>query len=164
MKRIALYGLILLISGCSSHAPKIDRVQGDWQVVTARAGSPDMLCYAGASPLKSGGTMGKRTGRPYLMVTRRTSGKMEVSASAGYPFMQGSKVELAVDDDTYDLFYKDGVAWARGDTEDMNIIEALKAAEDIELRAVSQAGLTSVDDYPSHGFALAAARLRQLCP
>jgi hypothetical protein len=165
--RFYLCLLVLAVTAACSHstpAPKREYVAGDWQVMVSHEGKGDMLCYAGASPLRSEGTLTRRAGKAYMMVTRRKSGKIEISASAGYPYMGGSKVELAVDDDTYDLFYKGATAWARNDGDDAAIIEAMKSADNIELRGASQEGLTSIDHYPPHGFAQAIQRIRELCP
>ena len=162
--------LLLALAACSTHdasapaAPKQEGAFGSWKVLVSHQGRKDMLCYAGASPQESEGSIGARESKPYLMVTRRPSGKLEVSASAGYRFMPGSKVELAIDDDTHSLFYKTSVAWARGDVGDRDIIESMKEADNIELRAVSDGGLTSVDYYPSEGFAEAVTHVRELCP
>lgn len=157
--------LTLLLAGCHpSSEPERDRIAGGWQVMVADKGKPDMLCYAGASPEKSAGSLKERTGRPYLMVTRRASGKMEISASGGYAFKSGSKVELVVGDVPHALFYRDDVAWARAESQDKAIIEAMKTARGIELRGVSQAGLTSLDTYSPQGFSAAIARVKELCP
>ena len=168
MKRITLFSLLFLVSACSStspaQAPQREQAHGNWQVMVTNAGKSDMLCYAGATPAAREGTAEKRAAAAYLMVTRRQSGKIEVSASPGYTFMPGSKVELAIDDDSYSLFSKGSVAWARSDEDDRNIVESLMDAEDIEVRGLSQAGLTSVDHYPPQGFAGAIARIRELCP
>jgi hypothetical protein len=151
------------LAGCAP-APHRDRFAGDWQVMTVNPGKRDMLCYAGASPIRSTGSMGKRETKAYLMATRRESGKIEISASAGYSFMPGSKAELAVDGKVHSLFYKDAIAWATSDAQDRDIINTMKTAEKIELRGVSKDGLTSVDYYPPEGFAAAIARIRELCP
>ena len=156
--------LSIIVLGACSHSPKADSVKGDWQVMLAAEGKPAQLCYAGAEPTSSKGTITKRDSQPYLMITRRTSGKIEVSMSSGYAYMQNSKTDLAIDGKTYRLFFRGNVAWAKGDMEDKVIIEALKKATDIQVRGVSQEGATSVDYYSSNGFAGALARVRKLCP
>jgi hypothetical protein len=158
--------LAAVVSACATPAPRTARVEkiGDWRVMVSGEGTSKMLCYAGASPSESEGSFDRRESAPYLMATRRNSGKIEISASSGYPYMLGSKTELAVDDDTYDLFYKGAVAWARTDEEDRDIVEAMEDADDIQLRGLSRRDLTSVDHYSSSGFAEAIERIRELCP
>jgi hypothetical protein len=169
MKKIAAISvLLLLLSACGSPppAPKPQAVgkDGSWKVFVANPGKSDMLCYAATSPEETEGSIGARESRPFLMATRRTSGKIEISTSAGYDYMPGSKVELAVDDDTHNLYYQKDVAWARGDQEDRDIIDSMEDADDIEVRGLSTAKLTSVDYYPSDGFGAAVDHIRQLCP
>jgi len=135
---------------------------GSWQVMTS-SGKGEKLCYAGASPASSKGSIRKSDRRPYFMVTKRPSGKIEISASSDYPYMFGSKVELAAGGKAYSLFFKDAVAWARNDADDKAIIGAMKVGQDIEVRGVSQAGTTSIDAYSSRGFAEALMRVKKLC-
>jgi hypothetical protein len=166
-KQLLLFSLIVFCAACTSSSPHKDEIMGHWQVMVLSAGKKDMLCYAGSAPVSNSGSIGKREGSPYLMATRRLSGKIEISASAGYDFMPGSKVEIAIDDKAYELFFEKSVAWANDDAEDRAIIDALQNAEDddtIEVRGVSKAGLTSIDTYSPNGFAMAVARIRELCP
>ncbi len=156
--------LLVVTTACSTPAPKREQVIGEWQVMVSGQGTAKMLCYAGASPLNSSGTLTKRDGRPYLMATRRLSGKIEISVSSGYTYMPASKVELAVDEDTYSLFHKGANGWTHSDSDDAKIVESMKTADTIEVRGVSAEGLTSIDTYPPHGFATAIARIRELCP
>lgn len=153
--------LLALCAACSS-APKRDLVEGNWQVMVTHKGKPDMLCYAGATPQAHDPS---RSGAAYLMATRRPSGKIEISASAGYSFRKGSKVDIIVDGTWHRLFYKDAIAWARNDADDKAIIEAMKKTQDdIKIQSVSQDGVTSVDLYSPDGFAAAIKRIRTLCP
>ncbi len=123
-----------------------------------------MLCYTGSVPVKSTGLTAGRPGKPYLMATRRPSGKIEISASAGYPFLQGGRVELMVDKKAYGLFFTSDVAWAENDAEDREIVEAMKTADTVELLGISQARQTSTDIYSATGFDNAVIRIRELCP
>lgn len=158
-------GLVACGSPAPAPAPAPEpAAPAGWQVKVTHPGKPDMLCYAGATPIERAGTMENRASKPYLLATRRNSGKIELSASSGFAYMPGSKVELALDDETYSLFYKGSVGWARDDEDDMDIVEGLKDADHIELRGLSQDGHTSVDRYTSQGFAQAIERIRELCP
>jgi uncharacterized protein YfiM (DUF2279 family) len=159
-----IFALLLLVLASACSSTKTDRVIGSWQVMVASPGKSSMLCYAGAEPTSSKGTIEERSAAPYLMITRRTSGKIEVSMSSGYAYKHKSKAELAIDGKTYRMFFKDNVAWTRSDKEDKVIIEALKKAKHIEVRGMSDTGSTSVDTYSGDGFTAALARIRKLCP
>jgi len=160
--------LLTTVSACShipgfGSGPKQDRVVGHWQVMTTAKGKPDALCYAQTVPIKSQSAVKDRE-TPYLMATRRISGKIEISVSAGYAFKKNRKVTLTVDKTPYRLFFHDNVAWAKSDDDDKDIITALKKAHKVEVRATAKSGGTSVDTYSADGFAPALARVKQLCP
>jgi hypothetical protein len=170
MQKISTYLPLLLLATVAACGPSTPTKHeqagkiGSWQIAVSGKGSRDMICYAGTKPIDSEGTATKRASKPFLMATRRLSGKIEISASAGYVFKTGSKVELAVDGDSYSLFNKGAVAWARSDQDDLDIIEAMEDGEKVQVRGLSQNRRTSVDTYSPTGFAQAIERIRELCP
>ena len=144
------------------HGPSADREIGHWQVMTLSA-KGGMLCYAGSNPVQQSGAAPRDT-TPYLMVTRRLSGKSEVSASAGYRFMKSGKVQLMVGDQPYRLYFASDIAWAKDSAEDATIVQGLFAAKSVQLMAVSANHQASTDTYSTDGFAEAVARMKALCP
>lgn len=125
--------------------------------------SRDGLCYAGTVPFHSSMPFEVRKA-PYLMVTRRPSGKTEVSASSGAPYAPGSIVKLVIDGKYYRLFFKADVAWAKDDTMDNTILAALKKAKTIELVSTILPNNIVTDNYSPEGFNQALQHLRVVCP
>jgi hypothetical protein len=162
MKNILLLLILVSVSACSSPTAR-DSVQGKWQVMTTNTKKEKMLCYAGTGPISSEGTFKDRE-QAYLTVTRRTSGKLEISTSSGYEYKKSSKVELVAGKKTYRLFFKGDTAWARSDADDKAIIAAIKTGEKIGVRGLSKKNLTSIDTYSAEGFNAALKRVRDLCP
>jgi len=156
--------VLFVISACSSAGePKRERMlTGEWQIITAKSGK-NMLCYTGTAPVNSEGSFEKRA-QPYLMATRRASGKIEISTSSGYPYKQHSKVEFITESKSHGLFFKNDTAWARNDAEDKAILTEMKKSSVIKIRSTSEAGVASVDTYSTKGFADAISRIKVLCP
>lgn len=139
-------------------------VFGSWQVVTTGKEGVDNLCYAVSAPVSSKGTLKGRSAEPYLMATRRNSGKIEISTTSGYPYIKDSEVDLIVSKKTYTLSFKDKVAWAQGDEEDKAIVKALQKAKKAVVRGVNKQKELSLDTYSLIGFTDAIARVKALCP
>lgn len=141
-----------------------DSSYGHWQVVVTSETDPNALCYAVSSPVHSEGILeGKRT-PPYLMATRRQSGKIEISAASGYPYQKGSEVELETRKDIFLLKPSNNVAWAVDDEQDKTMIAALSKPGNVVLRGRNIHGDTMMDTYSTDGFEEAVARVRELCP
>lgn len=164
---VSLFTLILLSSCVAKQMDKSGIVQdnsyGHWQVVeTANPSNP--LCYAVSAPTHVQGSFEGKRNSPYLMVTRRQSGRIEVSASSGYVYKKGTEVGLEIGKEHFSLKPKDSVAWARGDEQDKQMLEALKKLGPIVVHGITAKGATTEDIYSSAGFKEAVARVRELCP
>lgn len=134
----------------------------NWQVATVI--KPDPLCYAVTPPETSDDTLSAERGKPYLMVTRRTSGKEEVSASAAYAVDDEGDIWLAAGKKKFNLHAKGKVAWAEDDAQDKAILAVLQSAKRVVVRTQTANGETSRDVYLTKGIKDALERVRELCP
>ncbi len=169
LHRISGACALILLSACV--AKQVDRSgvaqdssYGHWQVVVTAENDPAALCYAVSAPTHVEGTFNGKRNNPYLMATRRKSGRIEVSASSGYNYKKDSDVEIEISKDKFSLKPKDSVAWATDDAQDKDMLDAMKAIGPVEVRGVTAKGETTGDIYSTVGFKEALARVRELCP
>lgn len=163
----SLLPLILLSSCVTKQVDKSGVVQdnsyGHWQVVeTTNPKHP--LCYAVSAPTHVQGSFEGKRNSPYLMATRRQSGRIEVSASSGYVYKKGENVGLEIGKEQFLLKPKDSVAWATGVEQDKLMLDALKTIAPVVVHGVTPDGETTEDIYSTAGFKEAVARVRELCP
>ena len=160
---------ILVISIClifsSAQAQQLVKTHGDWNVFTLQS-KGEKMCYIASSPKKKSGTYNKR-GEPYLIVTHRSKETDEVSASAGYPFKQGSTVQLSFDKDTkMELFTTvevPEVSWAKDSESDKKIVAAMKKGVELTISGESREKSTSKDVYSLKGFTKAYQEMKKAC-
>lgn len=158
--------MFLLACGAAKQVDKSgiaqDNSYGHWQVVETT--NQPKLCYAVSAPTHVQGSFEGKRGSPYLMATRRQSGRIEVSASSGYVYKKGSEVGLEIGKELFSLKPKDSMAWAADDTQDKDMIAALKNTGPVVVRGITAESETTDDIYSSAGFKEAVERVRELCP
>ena len=145
--------------------PKIDRLgasQG-WPAFTETAKNAK-ACYLVGHPTKSDPANLKR-GEIKISVTHRPAEKSfnVVNFVAGYPFKDGSEVELAVDTRKFALFTSKEGAWARDPATDKAIVEAMAKGKQIVLKGTSARGTATTDTYSLAGFAESLGEIDKAC-
>lgn len=144
-----------------------DRVAAntDWSVFV---GDSPKECWGVSKPKE---TLNTRDGKPVeakrgdilLFVTYRPGKAGEVSFMGGYPFAEGSKVELDVGGKKFDLFTQGEGAWAGSAEDDAKIIAALKAGSDATLSGRSGRGTQTKDKFSLSGFTAATTEAANRC-
>lgn len=182
MSRFLLCSLLLLaVTGCShtvkppaaqpqalpaaKASPAVkDLAYNAWQVMTAPDPKGGTLCYAGSLPLHRAGALARR-GTAYIMMTRRLSGRIEMSVSSGYPYTPDTKLDVVLDQSSgFRFVFRGETGWGRGEKEDKTLIEALHDTHLIQVRATTDQGIQALDDYSGEDFKDAYARIKELCP
>lgn len=159
--------LIVVMSGIAAQAADstFDSTHKSWNVFTSGSGA-EKVCYATSTPTKETGTF-KQRGEPYVLVTARNGGAVEISISSGYPYKENSLVEVSVDKkQTFKLFTTSEtpqIAWARSGEDDKKIAGAFKKGGNITIKGTSQKGTSSTDSYSLSGFGTAYGRIMELC-
>lgn len=145
--------------------PKIDRLN-DSQTWPAFAETVKnaKTCYIVAHPQKSEPAALKR-GEIHVSVTHRPAEKSYnvVNFAAGYPFKEGSEVELAVDARKFTLFTSKEGAWARDPATDKAIVEALAKGKQAVLKGTSARGTNTVDTFALAGFGQSLGEIDKAC-
>jgi hypothetical protein len=87
----------------------------------------------------------------------------QVAFTGGYPFADGSTVELKIGTDTFDLYTEKEWAWPASADDDTKIIAALKRGADAELTARSSRGTQTKDTFSLIGYTAAMEEAQKRC-
>ena len=127
-------------------------------------------CWSVSSPTATRNTRGGevvdvRRGDILLFVTFRPGANVsgEVSFTGGYPFADGSTVELEVGGTTFDLFSEGEWAWPASEADDAAIVAALRRGADATLTARSARGTQTQDTFSLYGFTAALDEAQERC-
>ena len=152
---------VLLVSATAS-AQELQGNFGDWNVYTLTQNGAK-TCYVASAPVEKIGNYSER-GEPYLLVTHRSKGADEVSLSSGYPYQNGSEVEVRIDGGkAQKLFTRDAIAWAYDEAGDKALVSGIKRGNRLEAKGTSQKGSHSTDRYSLSGFSKAYDKMKALC-
>ena len=141
-------------------------VTSDWNVFTEEEPKE---CWGVTVPketvnTRDGQPVSVRRGDILLFVTFRPDGaKGEISFSGGYPFADGSTVNLNVDGNGYELITDGEWAWPGTKEDDAAILEALKKGTTAVLTARSGKGTQTVDTFSLRGFTAAMEDAGKRC-
>lgn len=164
----AILGATLIGGGLPAAAQEsTNRVAAevDWSVFVD--GDPKE-CWGVSAPKE---TVNSRDGQPVearrstiaLFVTYRQGKPGEVSFAGGYPFAEGSTVELDVGGNTFTLFTEGEGAWAGSPEEDARIIAAMKAGAEVKVTGRSGRGTKTEDTFSLMGFTAATDEAASRC-
>ncbi|TDL78479.1 hypothetical protein E2L08_10795 [Palleronia sediminis] len=127
-------------------------------------------CWSVSSPTRTVNTRGGqvvsvRRGDILMFVTFRPGADVEgeVSFTGGYPFADGSTVELDVGGTKFDLFTDGEWAWPASAAQDDQIVAALKRGADATLTARSSRGTQTADTFSLFGFTSALEEAQGRC-
>lgn len=122
------------------------------------------VCYLIGKPTKSEPARLTRH-RVDAMITHRPNENATnvVSFDAGYPFKEGSDVELEVGGKKFALFTDKDTAWAPDAATDKAVTEALAKAKRAVVKGTSSHGTTLIDVYALGGLPDALAAIDKTC-
>ena len=89
--------------------------------------------------------------------------KGQVTFTGGYPFAEGSTVNLNISGNEFELFTEGEWAWPASADEDKQIITAMKRGTDAVLTARSSRGTQTKDTFSLLGFTAAAEDADKRC-
>lgn len=136
---------------------------GDW-IVHQSAGEGTKICFVAASPrFKEPAGANRAKVVLYVSAWPKEGVKSEVSIKLGYPIKAGSEVAVAVGTDAFTLFAKEDRAYVSDPTEELKLVEAMKAGQKLVVRASSERGTATSDTYSLVGFGQALQALEKSC-
>lgn len=87
----------------------------------------------------------------------------QVTFTGGYPFADGSTVNLTIGDSQFELFTEGEWAWPATEADDTKIITAMKRGASAVLTARSSRGTTTKDTFSLLGFTAAVEDAEKRC-
>lgn len=87
----------------------------------------------------------------------------EVSFTGGYPFADGSTVQVEIGESTFELFTDGEMGWAASPQDDQRMITAMKRGTDAVLTARSSRGTQTQDTFSLFGFTAAVEDAEARC-
>lgn len=168
--RPTLFQLILVllfaaVASAPALAQGIERLGdfGDWSAFQFTENG-NKACYMASQPKKAEGDYKKR-GDVYAIVTHRPGEKLrdEVSILAGYSYKDGSAAQVAIGDQTFELFTQGDGAWAKDKNADQALVKAMIKGSSMVVKGTSSRGTETVDTYSLTGFTKAYEAIGKAC-
>jgi invasion protein IalB len=166
MRPLSLLFLAFSTATCLLPIPQADAqtlhlTVKNWRTYT-HADATGTQCYVTSSPVSQSGN-DKGRADPFVIVTRTSAHKNEVSVSSGYPYRAGSDVVVSVDKAPYHFFAKADRAWTKDGATDKMMVEKMKRGNTVIVKGVSKKGYHSQDTYSLSGFTKAYQKMDALC-
>jgi hypothetical protein len=153
-----------IMSGSPASAQTFISTFGDWNAFHDGSGR-DKVCYIASLP-KSTAPSNVQRGKNYILISHRPGEKTRnvFEFRSGYPFKDGQEVDLSIDGNKpIKLFTKDDAAWARDDTTDQQIAEAMKKGRAVTIVGTSARGTKTTDTYSLSGISAALGAIDKEC-
>jgi hypothetical protein len=138
---------------------------GTWGAYTATPNGKK-VCFALAKPAGSKTNPPNRPRDPaYAFVSTRPAEKVvnEVSVMIGYAVKPGSESTLEVGGSSYALYTQGDGLWIKNAAEETRMVDAMRKAPDVVVKAVSAKGTETIDTFSMKGLTQALDRLAQDC-
>ena len=139
----------------------------DWHVYSVGAGT-DRLCYALSQPKQMNPANLTRDSVFFLISSwpgRKV--KNEPSVVPGYQYKVGSKVQVQVGADKFELFTKNdgsaGGAWLENPADEKKLVDAMKRGAEMSIPGTSLRGALTRDSYSLAGISAALDKVDATC-
>ncbi len=149
---LAMAGAVLA-AGPASAQDVSNRVAADTDWAVFEVSDPKE-CWAVTAPketvnTRDGRTVSVRRGDILLFVTWRPEQSIagEVSFTGGYPFAEGSTVQMDIGGTAFELFTEGEYAWPATPADDLKIVTAIKRGANAVLTARSSRGTQTKDTF-----------------
>lgn len=122
------------------------------------------ICYMASRPLEEQGDYTSR-GDVFVLVTHRPAENSRdvVSFIAGYSYGDDSDVTVTIGGNTFRMFTEDDTAWARDESTDRRIVQAMRRGADMVVRGTSARGTLTTDTYSLFGFTATYNEITDAC-
>src|SRR6056297_2218882 len=127
-------------------------------------------CWAVSAPTETvntrdGRVVAVRRGDILLMTFFRPAAEVQgqITFTGGYPFANGSTVNMKIGDDEFELFTEGEWAWPATTEDDAKILAAMKSGIDAVLTARSTRGTQTKDTFSLLGYTAAVEEAEKRC-
>lgn len=150
-------------SGALAQSPTLISQQKDWAAYSY-AGSKGKVCYALSKPKKLE-PADRNHGDVFFFVSTRPGEGVsnEPSLIVGYPFSDGSKVNVDIDGKAFSMFTKGDGAWVENAAEENNLIAAMKAGSNMSVSGTSSRGTSTSYTFSLSGVTAAIDLASKAC-
>lgn len=139
----------------------------DWDAFVYTYPNGQKTCHMISSPKSSQASRANvQRGDIYVMISHRPEYGVtgEVNVVMGYPIRRGSDARLQVDGRSRFEFFSEGSgAWAYDPKDDAAVIAAFRRGNRLVVRATSQRGTDTTDNYSLSGFTAAYNAITAAC-
>jgi hypothetical protein len=156
-------------SALAAAQPKPDLVgrHRDWFVYSSGTGA-NKVCYALGQPKDSTPKNVNRNPIFFLISTWPGQKKQgEPSVVPGYPYKEGSKVEIQIGGNKFQLFTKNernaGGAWMEDPADERRLLDAMKGGANMVVIGTSTRGTLTRDTYSLAGITAALTAVEDAC-
>lgn len=138
-----------------------------WYVYSTGA-EGSRVCYALSQPSSSTPRSARRDPIYIIISTWPKRGvRNEPSIVPGYPYRDGSTVEVAIGADKFTLFTQNtgtaGAAWIKDGAQEARLIEAMKGGSSMSVSGTSKRGTLTRDEYSLAGISAALDAIAIAC-
>lgn len=139
----------------------------DWSVFVE---TDPQECWAVSAPketvnTRDGNVVEVRRGDIRLIVFYRPDQDVagQVMFTGGYPFDDGSTVNVQIDDSEFEMFTEGENAWPASTEEDVRFVDAMKRGANAVITAISSRGTQTQDTFSLLGFTAAVEEAARRC-
>ncbi len=135
---------------------------GDWTAYKTGEGN-DQFCYIVSRPQDA--SLRDRRGEIFYLVWHRPGTKEwdVVQVDIGYNFKPETDVEVTIGGQTWNLFTREGNAWAYEGADDAAIVKAMRAGSRMAVKGVSSRNNPTTDSYSLSGVTRAHNAINEAC-
>ncbi|MBB4007099.1 invasion associated locus B family protein [Allorhizobium taibaishanense] len=159
MTSLQTVALMLAIIGFSasfaSAAPRMIKQFDHWGLFSYKDGGKT-VCYVLSVPSKED-PVGIDHGKNFFLVAPKKTGGANYYPQAvmGYEVAKGSTIDVGVDGTTFQMVPKGNVGWTRLESQDAQVISAMKQGHNMTVKATSKRGTHTTYTYSLQGISAA---------
>ncbi|HVY00522.1 MAG TPA: invasion associated locus B family protein [Pseudorhodoplanes sp.] len=141
---------------------------GDWDAYTASPGGKK-ICFAIARPVSSTTNPANRRSEnmtTYMFVSSRPAEKVKDEVSlliGGYVFKAASDATAQIGQASFPMYTQKDGAWIKNAAEEVRMVEAMRKAAEMTVKAVTDKGTETIDRFSLKGLDQALNRVAQEC-
>jgi hypothetical protein len=170
VRAVAVAFVAAAFAGSAAPAAEAPTLMGSfkaWFVYSVGA-DRTRVCYALARPANSTPKGARRDPIYIIISTWPARGiRNEPSVVPGYPYKDGSTVEISVGNDKFTLFTQNqgtnGGAWIKSSEDEARLIQAMKGGISMRVTGTSRRGTVTRDEYSLAGISAALDAIANAC-
>lgn len=122
------------------------------------------VCYVVAEPMSKEPASARRD-PVFLVINTWPTQKVrqQPNIQIGYPFKEGSVVNVQVGSDKFEFFTQGESAWLKEAADEARFVEALRRGAEVQVQGISRRGTLTTDIYPLKGISAALDKADEAC-